>query len=67
MSEKTPLNKNIDELSIKDALVADIAEIKIRNSIIIDPAPMPFVPITPIVIGKKAINCVKKVAGAIKK
>lgn len=67
MSEKTPLNKNIDELSVKDALVADIAEIKFRNSVIIDPAPMPFVPITPIVVGKKVINHVKKIAVAIKK
>lgn len=44
-----------------------MAEIKIRNSVIIDPAPMPFVPITPIVAGKKAINHIKKIAVAIKK
>lgn len=67
MSEKKSLNKNIDELSIKEALIADMAEIKIRNSVIIDPAPMPFIPITPIVAGKKAINHIKKIAVAIKK
>ena len=66
MSDKTPKNKSIDELSVKDAFSADIAAIKFRSTVIIDPAPMPFIPITPIVVGKKAFNYAKKIAASIK-
>lgn len=60
MSEKTPLDKNINELSIKEALSIDMGQITFRNHVIIDPAPMPFIPITPIVIGKKVIKDAKR-------
>jgi len=56
MSEKTPITENINELSIKEAFAADIEAIKFRSTVIIDPAPMPFIPITPIVVGKKAFD-----------
>ncbi len=65
-SEKTPITENINELSIKDAFAADIETIKFRSTVIIDPAPMPFIPITPIVVGKKAFNYAKKIAASIK-
>lgn len=60
MSEKTSITENINELSVKDAFVADIETIRFRSTVIIDPAPMPFVPITPIVVGKKAFNYAKR-------
>lgn len=66
MSKKASLNKNIDELSIKDNLVTDTSKIKIRNSVTVDPASMLFIPIIPIVVGKKQLkmqkdfNCNKK-------
>lgn len=66
MSEKTPIAENIDTLSVKDAFAADVEALKIRSTVIIDPAPMPFIPITPIVVGKKVINHVKKIAASIK-
>ena len=53
------LNKRIEDISIKEALAADAAELSIRRYIIMDPAPMPFIPVTPIVIGKKIVNVVK--------
>jgi len=34
--------------------------------VIIDPVPMPFIPITPIVVGKKIFDYVKKRAALIK-
>lgn len=66
MSEKTPITENINELSIKDAFVADIEAIEFRSTVIVDPAPMPFIPITPIVVGKKAFTYAKKLAASIK-
>lgn len=66
MSEKTSITEKINELSIKDAFAADIEAIKFRSTVIIDPAPIPFVPITPIVVGKKAFNYAKKITASIK-
>lgn len=66
MSEKTPIAENIDTLSVKDAFAADVEVLKFRSTVIIDPAPMPFIPITPIVVGKKAFNYAKKIAASIK-
>lgn len=66
MSEKTPMAENIDTLSVKDAFAADVGALKFRSTVIIDPAPMPFIPITPIVVGKKAFNYAKKIAASIK-
>ena len=66
MSEKTPLAENIDTLSVKDAFAADVGALKFRSTVIIDPAPMPCIPITPIVVGKKAFNYAKKIAASIK-
>lgn len=66
MSEKTPITENINELSIKEAFAADIEAIKFRSTVIIDPAPMPFIPVTPIVVGKKAFDYAKKIAASIK-
>ena len=66
MSEKTPIAENIDALSVKDAFAADVEALKFRNTVIIDPAPIPFIPITPIVVGKKAFNYAKKIAASIK-
>jgi len=66
MNEKAPIAENIDALSVKDAFAADVEALKFRNTVIIDPAPMPFIPITPIVVGKKAFNYAKKIAASIK-
>lgn len=66
MSEKTPIAENIDALSVKDAFAADVEALKFRNTVIIDPAPMPFIPVTPIVVGKKAFDYAKKIAASIK-
>lgn len=66
MSEKTPIAENIDTLSVKGAIAADVAELVFRSTVIIDPAPKPFIPITPIVVGIKAFNYAKKIAASIK-
>jgi len=66
MNEKTPIAENIDALSVKDAFAADVEALKFRSTVIIDPAPLPFIPITPIVVGKKAFNYAKKIAASIK-
>lgn len=66
MIEKTPITGNIDELSVKDAFAADVEALKFRSTVIVDPAPTPFIPITPMVVGKKAFNYAKKIAASIK-
>lgn len=66
MIEKTPILENIDKLSVKDAFAADVEALKFRSTVIIDPAPMPFIPITPIVVGKKTFDYAKKIAASIK-
>ena len=66
MSAKTPIAENIDALSVKDAFAADVEALKFRSTVIIDPAPLPFISITPIVVGKKAFNYAKKIAASIK-
>ena len=66
MSEKTPIAENIDALSVKDAFAADVEALKFRSTVIIDPAPLPFIPITPIVVGKKVFDYAKKIAASIK-
>ena len=48
--------KSLSDFTVKEALVTDIAAIKFRNKVIIDPAPLPFISITPIVIGAKAVK-----------
>lgn len=60
MNEKTPIAENIDTLSVEDSFAADVEALKFRNTVIIDPAPMPFIPITPIVVGKKSIQLCQK-------
>lgn len=66
MSEKKFFNKEFDEFSLKKAIFYDIGQILFQNQVIVDPVPMPFLPITPIVIGKKVINCTKNIICAIK-
>ena len=59
--------KSLDEMTIKEALLKDVAELQLRSTVIMDPAPTPMIPITPIVIGKKIIKGTKKALDAIKK
>ena len=66
MSEKTPMAENIDTISVKDAFAAEVGALKFRSTVIIDPAPMTCIPITQIVVGKKAFNYAKKIAASIK-
>lgn len=58
--------KSLDEMTIKEALLKDVAELQLRSTVIMDPAPTPMIPITPIVIGKKIIKGTKKAFDAIK-
>jgi len=60
MNDKKYLNKTLEELSIKEALTVDVSEIIVRSSLIIDPVPLPHIPITPVVIGLKILNGAKK-------
>ena len=64
MNEK---KKSPDDMAIKEALVRDASEMVLRSSTLIDPAPAPFIPVTPIVVAKKALSGLKKAAAAIKK
>jgi len=60
MKHAPSFDKPLEEMTVKEALQHDVADIAFRSTVIIDPAPMPMIPITPIVIGKKAINGAKK-------
>lgn len=64
MNEK---KKSPDNMTIKEALVRDAAEMALRSRMLIDPVPAPFIPVTPIVMAKKALSGLKKAAAAIKK
>lgn len=66
MDKTTNSPKSLDEMTIKEALLEDVAELQFRSTVIMDPAPAPMIPITPIVIGKKIIKGTKKAFGAIK-
>lgn len=66
MDKSTNTPKSFDEMTIKDALLKDVAELQFRSTVLVDPAPAPMIPITPIVIGKKIIRGTKKVFDAIK-
>lgn len=66
MSDKNYFDKSIDELSVKEALTWDAGNILAKHTLIIDPAPLPTIPITPFVIGKKVIKGVKGIVNSIK-
>lgn len=51
-------NKKIEDITIKEALLQDISQIFIKAEILSDPAPT-FVPITPVIVGKKIWSSVK--------
>ncbi len=55
--------KTFDDMTIKEALFADISRVALKGRIIVDPAPLHFIPITPLVIGKKAIKGAKHIFG----
>lgn len=59
-NKNTDTLPDVDNLTIKEALAMDAAEIAVRSKILVDPY-MPFVPLTPIVIGKKAIKGVQSI------
>ncbi len=56
-------NKNtgcsLDELTIKEALKMDIKQVSSKTHILVDPAPLPMIPITPFVIGRKMVKGTK--------
>lgn len=60
-------NNGVDDISVKEALAQDAADLSVRWSACVDPAPGPFIPVTPFVIGKKAVNGVKKIVESIVK
>ncbi len=51
--------KRLENMTIKEALSEDIAQAIFKGTVIVDPAPAPFLPITPLVIGNKAIKGIK--------
>lgn len=53
-------NKDMDKMTIKEALRLDKERLNIWYHLMADPAPVPFVPITPFVIGKKIWDKSKK-------
>ena len=57
--------KNIEDMTIKEAVTHDIAQVVVNSTIISDPAPV-NIPITPIVIGKKILNGTKKIFKGLK-
>lgn len=56
---------DMDKLTVKEALAMDVAQISMRRKIIVDPY-MPFLPITPLAVGKKVIEGVQSVLGIVK-
>ncbi len=57
--------KSLNQMTVKEAIAYDVTEISFRSHVILDPAPTPFIPITPIVAGKKVLNGAKKVSAAL--
>lgn len=57
--------KNISELSVKEAFAADVDGIVSKYTKFRDPF-MPFVPVTPIVVGIKAGKRMEKFVNSIK-
>ncbi len=53
--------KRLEDMTIKEALSEDITQSVFKGMVIVDPAPAPFLPITPLVIGKKAIKGIKHI------
>lgn len=55
MNKKQFTDKKAEDFTIKDALIMDRGEFLFRSHVIIDPAPMPRIPLTPIIIGSKIV------------
>lgn len=55
-------NQKDEEVSVKKAVEFDIAQIVFRTSSFIDPAPGVFIPLTRLVIGKKMLKGVYRLA-----
>ena len=66
MKENVKQNKKMDEMTVLEALARDVGELFFRSSVIVDPAPVPFIPVTPIVVGKKMIRGAGKLFNAVK-
>ena len=60
------MKTNLDEISIKDAFNYDMTGLRVRFTTCIDPAPPPFIPLVPIVVGAKAIKRVKNIIESIR-
>ena len=52
------VKKSLEDMTIKEALKDDVAQVMLRNHVIMDPY-VPPIPITPVVIGKKIIKGAK--------
>lgn len=52
--------ERLEEMTIKEALSEDIAQVVFKGTVMVDPTPAPILPITPIVIGKKTIKGIKR-------
>lgn len=64
-NKNTDTLPDMDNLTIKEALAMDAAQIATRSKILVDPY-IPFVPLTPIVVGKKVIKGVQSIFGILK-
>lgn len=64
-NKNTDTQPDMDNLTIKEALAMDAAQIAVRSKILIDPY-MPFIPITPLVVGKKVIKGVQSIFSILK-
>ena len=64
-NKNTDTRPDMNNLTIKEALAMDAAGIAVRSKICVDPY-MPFVPLTPIVVGKKVIKGVQSIFGILK-
>ena len=57
---------HLHEMSVKEAIGADVGNIVFRSTVLIDPAPSPFIPIAPLVAGAKVVHGVKQTVNAIR-
>lgn len=51
---------HLHEMTVKEAIGADVGNIIFRSTVLIDPAPPPFIPIAPLVVGAKVLHETKK-------
>lgn len=66
MKHTAPTEKKLDELTLKEALIMDRETLKLRRDAMVDPCPLPFIPLTVFVVGAKLKRGASKLIDSFK-